>query len=108
MFWRKRNERSVKAVEPTALYCGREVRIGLDLAQHQLLWPELTERAQFAEKAGFDGNWDCDHFDPLYGNPNVPCMGGWTLLARLAAETSRMRVGVLVTAVSDGAPPVGS
>src|SRR5437867_12898942 len=97
MFWRKRNERSVKAVVPTALYCGREVRIGLDLAQHQLLWPELMERALFAEKAGFDGIWDFDHFKPLYGNPNGPCMGGWTLLPGLAANTSRMGRRVLVT-----------
>src|SRR5256886_10451199 len=97
MFWRKRNERSVKAVEPTALYCGREVRIGLDLAQHQLLWPELMERALFAEKAGFDGIWDFDHFKPLYGNPNGPCMEGWTLLAGAAAKTSPIQLGVLVT-----------
>ncbi|TMH55020.1 MAG: LLM class flavin-dependent oxidoreductase, partial [Betaproteobacteria bacterium] len=46
------------------------MRIGLDVAQHQLLWPELMDRVQFAEKAGFDGAWIFDHFKPLYGNPN--------------------------------------
>ncbi|TMF86981.1 MAG: LLM class flavin-dependent oxidoreductase, partial [Chloroflexi bacterium] len=61
------------------------MRIGLDVAQHQLLWPELMERVQFAENAGFDGAWVFDHFKPLYGNPNGPCMEGWTLLAGLAA-----------------------
>src|SRR3989449_11659436 len=106
MFWRKRNERSVKAVEPTALYCGREVRIGLDLAQHQLLWPELMERALFAEKAGFDGIWDFDHFKPLYGNPNGPCMEGWTLLAGLGAQTSRIRLGRLGTGGTYQRPPI--
>src|SRR4030088_2549011 len=65
-----------------ALYCGREMRIGLDVAQHQLLWPELVERVQFAEFAGFDGVWVFDHFKPLYGDPNGPCMEAWTLLAR--------------------------
>ena len=33
------------------------MRIGLDVAQHQLLWPELAERVRFAESAGFDGAW---------------------------------------------------
>src|SRR2546428_5777870 len=106
MFWRKRNERSVKAVEPTALYCGREVRIGLDLAQHQLLWPELTERVQFAENAGFDGIWDFDHFKPLYGNPNGPCMEGWTLLAGPAANTCRLLLGLPVTGGPYPHPPI--
>src|SRR2546425_8753660 len=73
------------------------MRIGLDVAQHQLLWPELLERVQLAEDAGFDGAWVFDHFKPLYGNPNGPCMEGWTLLAGLAAKTSRIRLGGLVT-----------
>src|SRR2546429_8842354 len=82
------------------------MRIGLDVAQHQLLWPELMERVQFAEKAGFDGAWIFDHFKPLYGNPNGPCMEGWTLLAGLAAKTSRIRLGVLVTGVTYRHPSI--
>ena len=67
------------------MYCGREMRIGLDTAQHQLLWPEVVDRVQFAESAGFDGVWVFDHFKPLYGDPNGPCLEAWTLLAGLAA-----------------------
>lgn len=82
------------------------MRIGLDVDQHQLLWPDLVERVQFAEAAGFDGAWVFDHFKPLYGNPNGPCMEGWTLLAGLAALTSRIRLGVLVTGITYRHPSI--
>jgi F420-dependent oxidoreductase-like protein len=82
------------------------MRIGLDVAQHQLLWPELVERVQFAESAGFDGAWVFDHFKPLYGDPNGPCLEGWTLLAGLAALTSRIRLGVLVTGITYRHPSI--
>jgi F420-dependent oxidoreductase-like protein len=82
------------------------MRIGLDIAQHQLLWPELLERAQFAEQVGFDGAWVFDHFKPLYGDPNGPCMEAWTLLAGLAAKTSRIRLGALVTGITYRPPAI--
>lgn len=82
------------------------MRIGLDVAQHQLLWPELLERVVFAEQSGFDGAWVFDHFTPLYGNRNGPCMEAWTLLAGLAARTSRIRLGVLVTGITYRPPSI--
>jgi F420-dependent oxidoreductase-like protein len=82
------------------------MRIGLDLAQHQLRWPELVDRAQFAEQAGFDGIWVFDHFKPLYGDPKGPCMEAWTLLAALAAITTRIRLGALVTGITYRHPSI--
>jgi F420-dependent oxidoreductase-like protein len=82
------------------------VRFGLDVAQHQLEWPELLQRVKLAEDLGFDGAWVFDHFKPLYGDPSGPCLEGWTLLAGLAANTSRIRLGTLVTGITYRHPSI--
>ena len=82
------------------------MRFGLDVAQHQLAWEDLVGRVRLAEEAGFDGAWVFDHFRPLYGDPGGPCLEGWTLLAGLARETSRIRLGTLVTGMTHRHPSV--
>jgi F420-dependent oxidoreductase-like protein len=88
------------------------MQLGLTLLQHQLEWREVLARARFAEEVGFDSVWVFDHFKPNYHypqqgeEPDGPCLESWTLLSALAALTTRIRLGVLVSGVTYRHPSV--
>jgi F420-dependent oxidoreductase-like protein len=44
----------------------------------------------------FEHAWLFDHFAPIQGDLDGPCFEGWTMLAALAAQTSRLRLGLMV------------
>lgn len=75
----------------------REVRFGCFLSQQMQTWAETLDEFQAAEDLGFDHAWLVDHFVDTDGSPDLPCLEAWTLLAALAAKTSRIRLGVLVS-----------
>jgi F420-dependent oxidoreductase-like protein len=82
------------------------MRFGIDIAQQRLEWDELVRRVRLAEQAGFDGVWGFDHFQPMYGDQPGPCFEGMTTLAGLAAATTQIRLGLLVTGVTYRHPSI--
>lgn len=56
----------------------------------------IIRRCQDYEALGFDSVWLCDHFvDQALG----PLFESWTLLAALAASTTRIRLGIAATCI---------
>lgn len=45
----------------------------------------------------FEHAWLFDHFAPIHSDVNGPCLEGWTVLAAYAAQTTRLRLGLMVT-----------
>jgi alkanesulfonate monooxygenase SsuD/methylene tetrahydromethanopterin reductase-like flavin-dependent oxidoreductase (luciferase family) len=82
------------------------MRFGLDIAQQRMPWDELVRRVWLAEELGFDGAWGFDHFQPMYGEGPGETFEGMTTLAALAALTTRIRLGLLVTGVTYRHPSV--
>src|SRR6266545_934934 len=85
------------------------IRFGLQLPSFtfpglsdEMLFDRITEIASAAEDSGFDSFFVMDHLQQIanIGPPEHPMFEAYTLLGAVAARTSRIKLGTLVTGVT--------
>ena len=72
------------------------VRFGIHSGQQNVTLDDYVRLWKDAESLGYDWASVFDHFMPIFADAEGTCFEGMTLLAALAAQTTRIRCGILV------------
>ena len=73
-----------------------QIRFGVHAGPQHTSYADYAQLWKTAESLGYDWASVFDHFIPIMSDPEGPCFEGPTLLAALAAQTRRIRCGILV------------
>ena len=74
--------------------------------QEDVTWEQWLALAGACEEHGLEGLFRSDHYGPLLGMPERGSLDAWATLAGLAARTSRIRLGTLVSPATFRPPAV--
>ena len=76
------------------------MRFGIKTAPQHTSWGDMLNVWRAADEVElFETAWNFDHFYPLQGDKNGPCLEAWVTLSALAQATSRIRIGCMVNGV---------
>src|SRR5580704_5778050 len=76
----------------------RRVTFGIKTSQINIGYDEILRVWKEADEvAVFTHAWLWDHMVPIRGDANGATLEAWTQLSALAAQTSRLRLGIIVT-----------
>jgi F420-dependent oxidoreductase-like protein len=73
-----------------------QIRFGIHAGPQHTTYADYRDLWRTAEDLGYDWVSVFDHFIPIQSNPEGPCFEGLTLLSAMAAQTTRVRCGILV------------
>ena len=73
-----------------------QVRFGIHAGPQHTTYADYAALWKAAEDMGYDWCSVFDHFIPIFADPEGPCFEGLALLSAMAAQTTRVRCGVLV------------
>ncbi|HJS72543.1 MAG TPA: LLM class F420-dependent oxidoreductase [Acidimicrobiia bacterium] len=74
---------------------------------HHTTWDQMVEIWRTADQIDlFESAWNFDHFYPIRGDTDGPCLEAWVTLSALAQATERIRVGTMVNGMHYRHPAV--
>lgn len=83
------------------------MKYGIKTNPHHTTWEAMLSTWQRADSIeSIDSAWVFDHFYPIFGDTDGPCLEGWTSLSALAQATDRLKVGTMVNGMPYRHPAV--
>ncbi len=82
-------------------------RFAVKTPTHHTTWDRMLEVWRTADEIElFESAWNFDHFYPIRGDTDGPCLEAWVTLSALAQATRRIRIGTMVNGMHFRHPAV--